>query len=357
MLYINVFCAVFWLSCHVFADDSSTNDDADSRARVAYQQGTELFAAEQYSAAAESFREANRQKPSWKIQYNIAQAESAAKRYGLALQAFELFLAEGGDEITVTRKDEVLAEIRRLREMVASVDVEGPPSAEVYVDGIWRGSIPLEGLIKITAGKRHEIKVVLDGEVLLNRTIRLSGGDETTLEVVNKDVPSESVETVAIDTQADTSPANPKPEHVEKTTEPIAERPEPAIVKTADIQLSKDEGKKLRTAAAVLLGVGSVVSVFGGVMGGLSMARTQNVKDLCDNSANECNTIDGAEAYDEAMGYGRMANILIPAGVAVAGTGLVMYLIGRSKREKITSLHIMPVGAYEGGAVLVAGRF
>ena len=360
ILYINILSAVLFVAHNVAADDTKADDDAESRARLAYQRGTELFADEQYAAAAEAFREANRQKPSWKIQYNIAQSESAAKRYGLALQAFELFLAEGGDEIGMARKDEVLAEIRRLREMVASVDVAGPPGAEVFVDGVKRGVIPLEGLIKVTAGKRHEIKVMMDGEEILARIIRLSGGDETTIEAFRKEAeetpPAEEAPSLAVDQ----TPASVAAESTTSDTadEPVIEEaaipgqsPEPAQ------SSGGDDGKKLRVAGAVLIGVGGAVAVLGGVLGGLSLAKTQDVKDLCQNENNVCTSGDGQDAYDQAMGLGKAANVVIPAGVVLAGTGLVLYLIGRRKKEKLTALKVVPIVEHSGGAILMAGTF
>ena len=354
--YINICCMTFLFSFSVAADKDAVPDDADSRARVAYQRGTELFVAEQYAAAAEAFREANRQKPSWKIQYNIAQAESAAKRYGLALQAFELFLAEGGDEVGVSRKDEVLTEIRRLREMVASVDVQGPNGADVYVDGVKRGRIPLEGLIKITAGKRHEIKVKMDGEILLERTVRLSGGDETSLEVREATPVEEAPPEPVTEVPAETTPTiveGPLPEETadaEETTEATEESATQPAVK-------KDDGKKLRAAGAVMLGIGGAVAAFGGVMGVMSLSKTGEVKDLCGNETNQCNTKDGQDAYDAAQNYGGAANLFIPVGVVVAVTGLVLFLMGRKKKEKLTSFHLLPVADNSGGALLMTGSF
>jgi tetratricopeptide (TPR) repeat protein len=70
--------------------------DADP-AKAAFAGGSRLFDKGDFPAAAEAFREANRLNPSWKLYYNIGRAEAAAERYGLALEAFEQYLAEGGD--------------------------------------------------------------------------------------------------------------------------------------------------------------------------------------------------------------------------------------------------------------------
>ncbi len=348
-------------SATVAADDGVAPNDAESRARLAFQRGTELFSEEQYAAAADAFREAYREKPSWKIQFNIAQAESAAKRYGLALRAFELFLADGGDEIGLERKDEVLAEIRRLRLMVASVDVRGPGGARVLIDDVERGVIPLEGPIKVTAGKRHKLTVIQDETTLLERNVRLSGGDETTVEV--EELPAEVAD---------------NPAGQEQPTDEIRKAPEtPSSVPILNNEhmsaqgrnttgsddrermssTERNDGRKLRIAGAVLMGVGGAITVLGGVMGGMSLSKTQDVKDLCDSSTRECSGAEEMEAYDNAMGYGVSANIFLAGGVVVAGTGLVLYLVGRKRKEKLTAVHLVPLIIERTGALVVVGKF
>jgi tetratricopeptide (TPR) repeat protein len=84
-------------------------------AEVAYGKGRDLFEQGKYVKAAGSFRKAYELKPNWKILYNIGQCEAAAKRHGLALKAFEEYLSRGGDDIPPERKDEVPAEISRLK--------------------------------------------------------------------------------------------------------------------------------------------------------------------------------------------------------------------------------------------------
>ena len=54
---------------------------------------------ERFLEAVRAFRSANEINPSWKIEFNIGQCEAALKRYGLAMEAFEKYLALGGDEV------------------------------------------------------------------------------------------------------------------------------------------------------------------------------------------------------------------------------------------------------------------
>ena len=70
-----------------------------SPAVVAFAEAKRYFMDGQFGKAAMKFREANVLKPSWKLFYNIGQCETAAKHYGLALEAFEQYLARGGDGV------------------------------------------------------------------------------------------------------------------------------------------------------------------------------------------------------------------------------------------------------------------
>ncbi|MBN2673405.1 MAG: tetratricopeptide repeat protein [Deltaproteobacteria bacterium] len=135
-----------WISCClmcvaiVFLNQPVQAGDK-AAAKEAFDEGTKLFSQKQYDEAAERFREAYALKATWKLLYNIGQAEAAAKRYGLALEAFERYLAEGGDEVENSRRSEVLEEIRKMRDMVGDLLVKGPADAVVSVDGVeWSGA-------------------------------------------------------------------------------------------------------------------------------------------------------------------------------------------------------------------------
>ena len=80
-------------------------DEDERKAREAFQRGAEFYGQAQYAKAAEAFREAYRLRPSWRLFFNIGQCSAAAKEYGLALEAFESYLSEGGDEVPVEKRD------------------------------------------------------------------------------------------------------------------------------------------------------------------------------------------------------------------------------------------------------------
>jgi hypothetical protein len=144
------------VACVVVAPWSVHAQQVDVTAKEKFAEGRELFDEGRYAEAAAAFTDAWRQQPNWKLLYNIAQSEAAAKNYGAALLRFEEYLSSGGDEIPAERRDEVLTEIRRLRDIVAYVE--------------------------ITAGTEHVIVLLLQGREMSRQKVRLSS--QTTRKLV-----------------------------------------------------------------------------------------------------------------------------------------------------------------------------
>jgi hypothetical protein len=157
------------------------NADKTDDAVAQFKRGVGLFKSGSHGEAVEAFRRANELKPSWKLQYNIGQCEAALKRYGLAIEAFECYLAEGGDEVPAERRDEVLSELDRLRKMVGFIRIIGGSGIVVYVDRVERGTTPMKSSIQVTAGVEHWIWLVKDGRKLLTVNEKLSGGETVEL--------------------------------------------------------------------------------------------------------------------------------------------------------------------------------
>ena len=181
----------------VLADDASESGDAnaeDADARTAFVDATKLYNEKQYDEALKLFQKAYALKPSWKLYYNIGQAAVAAKRQGVAISAFEKYLTEGGDEIPLGRRDEVLKEVERLRQIVGAIDLKAPDGFEVEVDGVNRGKTPLVGRLRVSASRKHQI-VLKDGDKVVDTQTVLVGGQETIAVTLSADnaPPTENV--------------------------------------------------------------------------------------------------------------------------------------------------------------------
>ncbi|MCP4674633.1 MAG: tetratricopeptide repeat protein [Deltaproteobacteria bacterium] len=176
------------------------------KAQKAFKQGVKLFEAGNMEEAVQKFRHADALNPSWKIKYNIGQCEASLKRYGLAIEAFEQYLGQGGDDITLKRRDEVLAELDRLRRMVGTITISGEPGVDVYVDVVKRANTSVRTSIKVTAGVEHEISFVKDGEKMGSVKLIISGG-----EVVSVPTDAKRPSTVAVSQTGSTDSSNAKP--------------------------------------------------------------------------------------------------------------------------------------------------
>jgi tetratricopeptide (TPR) repeat protein len=84
-----------WVVLLISSISAAAPSDA-ARAKQAFNEGLSLFEQGDFPAAANKFRTSYQTKKSYRILYNIGQAEAAAKRYGVSLEAFEKYLADGG---------------------------------------------------------------------------------------------------------------------------------------------------------------------------------------------------------------------------------------------------------------------
>jgi tetratricopeptide (TPR) repeat protein len=155
--------------------------DAEAQARDLFKQGIDQFDQQNFEDALVAFQKADQLNPSWKLAFNIGQCQAALKRYGLAIEAFERYLAQGGDEVPDDRRSKVLDELSQFRKMVGGVKVVGQDDVVVVIDEIVRGSTPMNQPILVTAGVQHHIKLVKQEEVIktLIETVR----GESTLEI------------------------------------------------------------------------------------------------------------------------------------------------------------------------------
>jgi tetratricopeptide (TPR) repeat protein len=296
--------------------------DVDAQARDAYEQAQQQFDDGDYAGAAEGFRSALALKPSWKILFNLGQAEAAAKNYGAALTAFEEYLARGGDEVAADRKDEVLEEIRRLRDMVGALDIEGPAGAVVYLDGKEQGPLPLPGVLKVSAGIEYDLRIVRDGAEILSRRMRVSSGDTL---FVNARTGEESL--LSADAAKEADDAGPEAERNRK--------------------------RALRIAGWVSLGTGVASLGAGAITGGMALSLNNDLVDRCDGG--DCLPAQHGD-LDRRDGLATASTITVVVGATAAAAGVLLLLLGR-KTERTTTTAVFPFYAGGGVALALTGRF
>ncbi|MCP4679412.1 MAG: tetratricopeptide repeat protein [Deltaproteobacteria bacterium] len=130
----------------------------DRAARKSFQKGVEAFEEARLGDALDAFKRAYALRPSYRILYNIGQAEAELGHPARAIDSFKAYLADGGARITPERRMTIEREIVRLRGKVGEVLVQGPRGAEVWIDGERKGYLPMAGPILLSAG-RHRLVI------------------------------------------------------------------------------------------------------------------------------------------------------------------------------------------------------
>jgi len=308
-------------------------------AKALYEEGVALFDEGKFADAADAFRRAYGLKPAWKLLYNIGQCEAAAKRHGLALEAFETYLSQGGDDVTDTRREQVLAEVERLRKMVGSVEVLAPEGAVVLVDGVERGKAPLLGKLPVAASVKHTASVILEGEPIGEKAFKVTGGDSTMIDFSETDD-----EAAAVVPEPEVSP------------KPSAEAVEP--------KPTQDEGRSpLVIAGWITTGVGAALLAGGAITGSQALKLDGQLADDCPGGECVCPDQDcydkREEETDRLKKASGVTNILLGIGAGVAATGVVLLVLGYRGGEDDTEepVALTPtVGPGFAGAA-IQGRF
>jgi hypothetical protein len=181
----------------LLSGSAAAGQDKEAEARELFKQGLDQFDQQRYEEALVAFQQADKLNPSWKIAFNIGQCQAALKRYGLAIEAFERYLAEGGDEVPPERRTKVLDELSQFRKMVGGVMVTGQDDVVVVIDDVVRGSTPMNQPILVTAGVQHHIELVKQEEVLktLIETVRGESILEIDLSETGEPVPAPALPT------------------------------------------------------------------------------------------------------------------------------------------------------------------
>ncbi|RYE84170.1 MAG: hypothetical protein EOO75_18450, partial [Myxococcales bacterium] len=148
-----------------------------------YQRARELYDENNFSAALVEMRRSYELSRSYKLLYDIGQICYQTHDYPCALQSFGRFLQDGKQEITPARRDEVQAEIGRLKGRVATVRVTAAAGAEVQLDDAPLGAAPLGEPVMIGAG-RHRLTARLTGREAVTRVVDVAGGDTLDVSLV-----------------------------------------------------------------------------------------------------------------------------------------------------------------------------
>ena len=309
-----------------FEEADGPRDKIAEQAVQAFKRGTYHFSRGEYVLAAEAFRLADQLRPNWKILYNLAQSEAAAKRYGLALEAFEAYLVRGGDEVPAHRKASVLRDVEQFRQLVGALEIVAPDGASILVDDVPRGTAPLSGMVLVSAGVDHRLQIRIEGELYAERTVKVSGEMQRLLDL----------------SQRTTSP--------EVSTETSAPEPRPASSPEDGAAPVSRRNNGMFVAGLTLTGVGGASLIAGVVTGALALAEDSELEPICSDDG--CPS-DKQGDVQKMENLALSTNVLLAVGgtAAVAGVVLTVLAKRRGKNEEQISLSPM-VGPSLAGGIL-----
>jgi hypothetical protein len=310
-------------------------DGLEQQAHVAFDEGRTLFEKGNYRAAADAFRRANAIKPSWKILYNIGQSEAAAKRHGLALEAFEKYLAKGGDDVESTRRAEVATEIERLRTIVGTLEIKVPAGALVMVDGLERGTTPLPGRLRVAAGVEHECVIEKEDVVLVSRTVSVGG--------------LENLVIVADEERRGSAPGS-----------GVDKQPEQEDSSAATEEEKGRQSGMIKMMGWLTVGLSGALIVTGAVTGSVALKKDNELPGECtDGDPTGCPANEYSDIVDKRDRLATTSTVMFAVGGAAAVAGVIMLVIGRNGGEKNTAneLSITPAAGSGFAGVAVNGKF
>ena len=272
-----------------------------------YEKGLAAFDDERFQEAADEFEAAYRSSPAFAVLYNIGRVNVALGRSVEAVQAFEMYLAQGAEAVPPDRRKEVAAEIERQRARIGAVNIRTVPAfAEVRVDGKLVGKTPLAEPVLVTAGT-HTIEALVSGYTPQVRELKVEG-----------------LARIELDLRLDPVSG---PDAVAKPEKPTAPATAPSApppvtpVPTSDREVSSNP---MRTWGYVV----AVAGLVGGAAGGVVAATGVNAANDAKNRAANAAAPSDSSAYAQASSDFNNAKDQVQLGWTIAGIGGGVLLAG-----------------------------
>ncbi len=154
-----------------------------AQAAVRFQRGVELYREGSFEGALAEFRKAYQLSPSYRVLYNIAQAQYALQDFVGAYKSLMQYTSEGGAGIGSERRAQVDEMAAKLEERIAHLQiVTNVSGADIRVDNVSVGISPLPGLVPVNVGTRR-VTAVKAGAPEVARSITLAGKESARVEL------------------------------------------------------------------------------------------------------------------------------------------------------------------------------
>jgi hypothetical protein len=168
------------------ADEAARQEAAER-----FRRALALFDEGNMEAALIEFEAAYARMPSWQVLYNIGACHRALGHPVEAVDAWERYLREGGDEVPEARREELAAALEeqrgRIGTLLVRTNVEG---ARVTIDGVAVATAPLEEPLRLAVGS-YRVGVEAAGWEGPVRRVVIAGESREVLDVLLERVATE----------------------------------------------------------------------------------------------------------------------------------------------------------------------
>jgi hypothetical protein len=295
-------------------------------ARGHFERGVTAFDERRFDEAATEFRAAYDLSPAFAVLYNIGQVNVALGKAVEAVEAFEKYLVQGGVKIAAGRRREVEKELDRQRARIGTIALQVQPEG---------AEIRVDGGLAGTAPLAEPVRITAGKHTIV---VLASGYDA---QVRALDVEPES--RVVIELKLDPTAIKPRIDSTIAATPPApppnpAPLPPPPPVVTAPISSTpvQTDGESpshlQRTAGYVLGGLGVAVAGTGLVVAILGSSKATKANQQMSAATTGAQWDLGKADFDDARSQNHIGWATTGVGAVGAIAGLVLVLTAPSTR-------------------------
>jgi hypothetical protein len=301
---------------------SKAGEDIDSaNAAARFQIAVDLYHEGSYEGALAEFKKAYQLSPSYRVLYNIAQAQYALHDFVAAYKSLIQYRNEGGDDIPADRRDQVAELLAKLRERIAHLEITtNMIGAEVRIDEVTVGSSPLPGPIPVNVGQR-KISVVKAGLPIAARTVTVAGKESTKVDI--------HIEPPAAGALAASAKATGNAGITSASLNAKAQTP----------------ASRSRLPLILSLSATGALGIATGVVGYLALSAQNDLKNQINTYPNTKDQIDSARTRSKNYGYAADA---LGAATIISAAASVYFLLSHRNDQRESG------GKKQGGSVVVA---
>jgi len=296
-------------------------------ARKHYDRALELADDGQPEGAIVEFRRSYDLTHHFAVLYNIGQVYVSLARPVEAVDAYERYLADGGEKIAAARRADVEKEIARQKARIATLEIRGlPEGAVVRLDGKEIAKAPIAAPVRVGVGT-HAIAASAEGYEPAETEVTVAGEDRRVVELA---LAKHAVETPP---PTPVAPVVQTPPPVAPVAPPVVAPmvSEPVVSATVEPVTSKQRVSNLRIAGIASSTAGVAGMVAGAVCWGLGKSRHDDAM----NNVNQ-NYGKAQSLQSDAQDYVTAGNAVFIAGGVLAALGTVLYFVGAPDSQPAT---------------------